>query len=76
VVCSQVSEDARSIDDAAAREAIWQAARDGDREGLRELAYALDWGYGGRIPDSTIQLLVDALLDVAFVSSPASQCAG
>jgi hypothetical protein len=54
------------------REEIWQAARDGDADKIGRMARALDWGQGGRIPDSTIQVLIDALLDVAFVSSPVS----
>ena len=54
------------------RNEIWQAASDGDSERLRDLATDLDWGSGAHIPDDTIDVFADALLDADFVRSNAA----
>jgi hypothetical protein len=60
------------VDNPSAREAIWVAARNNDKNALFDLAFALDWGPDGGVPSATFTLVLDALADDEFIGSGAA----
>jgi hypothetical protein len=60
------------VDNPSAREVIWVAARNNDKNALFDLAFALDWGRDGGVPSATFTLVLDALADDEFIGSGAA----